>query len=840
MHVRVRPGVENGVWATAETVIHNTVNTKTRYVFSKVHPTTCTNTSLFRGVEPLVHRVLEGSHVTVMAYGQTGSGKTHSMLGTQQDEGIVPRAVKLLLGHSVQGRDTIALSVTEIYNDSVRDLLDPSCRELTLKDVGEMVSTDATMVPIATMADFASLSSQALGNRKTGVTNMNEHSSRSHMILTLEVRRGNRVASTMSLVDLAGSESASRANTKGVQLQEGGHINQSLLSLGNVVNAIVEGRAHVPYRESKLTRLLRHSLGGHGLTCIVCCVNPAKDNQDQTNTSLQFAQRAMKIKTDPVVQVTMPPLFMHQFAESAAGLSEDMPALCSHAYQRGLHDAFHNSLETAGVVLQHHTSHTALALHALNNCQRLLLAHEQLVGAEKLEALEQEYVRLKDAVASLQASRIVETKRAREQEVELETRRAKVSRLEKEFDVRSQAMDCEVAHWEYELAQARKAAVGEMDVLLAEESATRSMIGQEEATDFHTTASAMLALIGDEFAAQFEGRSGNAMSNEEATCGMRTIRTLCGIPAGAADAVCLQIFLETNAALARDIQDLEAAYAMVRDELDGGDVSTAHDLSKEAMVQRMRDLEDEERELKEQCVHSSRETSRLRVQETMSAAGGRRLLHVPTSSEALVNLTPPLSHVTPSRRGVDDTAHVSLLLQTPPHQHSLPPRPSTAPNYQSPYSQRAMAAGRSPAVTPKAAAVKSPRVFRSPAKPPQHPASRATGAEGAATIRLEVRSAIDVIRAEREKLLLKSPPAAASPLGVKTSNAANSAPFMNASSPQKSLPLPPPSISEVALRRRADGQRMPAGAGAYHLSFSPQLDVKMHESKPAAGAGRRT
>ncbi|CUG86264.1 kinesin, putative [Bodo saltans] len=476
VHVRVRPGVENSVWATAETVIHNVTNSKSRFVFSKVHPTTCTNTSLFRGVEPLVHRALEGSHVTVMAYGQTGSGKTHSMLGTPDDEGIVPRAVKLLLQQSVPGRDAIALSVTEIYNDTVRDLLDPYCKELTLKDgVGDMVTTDATMVPIQALSDFTRYSSQALGNRKTGVTNMNEHSSRSHMILTLEVRRGNRAVSTMSLVDLAGSESSSRANTKGVQLQEGGHINQSLLSLGNVVNAIVEGRSHIPYRESKLTRLLRHSLGGHGLTCIVCCVNPARDNQDQTNTSLQFAQRAMKIKTDPVVQVTMPPLFMHQYVEGSMLLQEDIEVLCRVAYQRGLCDAFHSSVETAGAILTQSTSHTALALHALANCQRLLLASDQIAGAEQIDALEQEYVRLKDAVASLQASRSAETKRARENEVELESRRAKVSRLEREFDARTQEMDCELANWEYELSAARQAAVSEVDVLLAEESATRAM-----------------------------------------------------------------------------------------------------------------------------------------------------------------------------------------------------------------------------------------------------------------------------------------------------------------------------------------------------------------------------
>ncbi|CUG86265.1 Hypothetical protein, putative [Bodo saltans] len=235
------------------------------------------------------------------------------------------------------------------------------------------------------------------------------------------------------------------------------------------------------------------------------------------------------------------------------------------------------------------------------------------------------------------------------------------------------------------------------------------------------------------------------------------------------------------------------------------------------MSRRIASLEREERDLKMNIAHSTQEAARAQIQETMSVAK-RRLLHVPATMDPVPLMS---SHVTPVRRAPDDSQH-SQVLQTPPHQHSLPPRPSTAQNYVSPYSQKAIAVGRSPANTPKAALAKSPRMFqRSPAKAPPLPQGR-IGVESAATIRSEVRSVIDVIRAEREKLLLQSPP---TPLSSKAQSTANSLP-LHAVGPQK-VPPPPPTSSDavgIAARRRVER------GGAYYLSFSPQLDIKMHDS----------
>jgi hypothetical protein len=847
VHVRVRPGVEHSVWATAETVIHNTVNTKSRYVFSKVHPTTCTNTSLFRGVEPLVYRAFEGSHVTVMAYGQTGSGKTHSMLGSAQDEGIVPRAVRLLLSQVTPERDTVALSITEIYNDSVRDLLDASCRELQVKDgVGDTVTTDATVVPIHSMSDFTRISSQALGNRKTGVTNMNEHSSRSHMIMTLEVRRGNRTASTMSLVDLAGSESASRANTKGVQLQEGGHINQSLLSLGNVVNAIVEGRSHIPFRESKLTRLLRHSLGGRGLTCIVCCVNPSRDNQDQTNASLLFAQRAMKIKTDPVVEISVPPYFSHQFARGAAALRQDVPELCSETYRRGLSDTFHGAFDTAGSILTHHTSQTALVHHALDTCQRLLIAHDQAQGAESMDALEQEYVRLKDTVNALNASRNTETKRAREQEVELEARRAKVSRLEKNFDVRAQELDCTLGQWEYELSEAKKTAVTEVGLLTDEELTSRVMIEHEATSNFITLTSLEIGFVNnllENFAGVTATLGTHQNESKVSAVDLAEVYAYCGIPAGSSDEICHQLVCASNASMDRDVEDLDGAYGMVQGELFDHDGGSANELTRDELENMIQRKEIEEMELKATRVVNSRETSRVRVQDTLTASGGRRLLFVPPTETTSSSNT--LSHRTPTRRPMDEPQPHAHALQTPPQQGTVQYNSGARPsmvnqNYLSPYSQRAIAAGRSPVATPKAKASPSAQRQKAARSNPH------AGDREAAGIRMEVRSAIDMIRAEREKLLVKSPAqadahlsaVAASPLGTKSNSTANTSSAQQAKPPLR--PTPTEQQEEeafgIAARRRVENEapRPAAERGLYYLSLSPQLDIAMHSSKPSS------
>ncbi|PWV02718.1 putative kinesin [Trypanosoma cruzi] len=150
VHVRLRPHVPNGVWSSAETVLYSTHNPNTRYVYNKVHHIGTSNQSIFQGMEALVHAGFDGKNVTVMAYGQTGSGKTYSMNGCEADPGIVPRTAKLLLDLRTKFPGTqIVIYFTEIYNESVKDLLEPQRGELGLHDAPDGgVYFDKKSVPL--------------------------------------------------------------------------------------------------------------------------------------------------------------------------------------------------------------------------------------------------------------------------------------------------------------------------------------------------------------------------------------------------------------------------------------------------------------------------------------------------------------------------------------------------------------------------------------------------------------------------------------------------------------------------------------------------------------------
>ncbi|KEG11789.1 kinesin [Trypanosoma grayi] len=481
VHVRIRPHVPNGVWSSAETVLYSTHNPNTRYVYNKVHHIGTTNHAIFQGIEALVHAGFDGKNVTVMAYGQTGSGKTHSMNGTDTDPGVVPRTAKLLLDlrKNFPGTHIVAY-FTEIYNESVKDLLEPQRGELALHDAPDGgIYFDKKSVPIETLEDFVKLQSVAERNRKYGVTNLNDHSSRSHMILTFEINRGNRQVSTINLVDLAGSESASRANTDGVLLREGGFINKSLLTLGNVVDAIVEKRPYVPYRDAKLTRILRNCLGGSGMTFILCCVNPSHENFEQTVASLRFTQRAMKIKNDPVMVLNMPPLFTHQYGMGAEELVCGFRDLCDAHYQRGLRDAFMYTGNTMSSVVSHFDGQISDSLHAMANAQRLLIAHDHAMAVDQVGRLYNQLHEL--SRQRLQSKDIEEHERKRQRDTagEIDARKEKIARLEAEVKEKNADADTELAGWEYQLYEARQRRLTPLELLLTTEKARRCRVQYE-------------------------------------------------------------------------------------------------------------------------------------------------------------------------------------------------------------------------------------------------------------------------------------------------------------------------------------------------------------------------
>ncbi|XP_077548507.1 osmotic avoidance abnormal protein 3-like [Haemaphysalis longicornis] len=268
-------------------------------------------------VYPIVESVSEGYNGTVFAYGQTGCGKSFSMQGTArapQQKGIIPRSFEHVF-EAIAAADSskylVHASYLEIYNEDVRDLLagDPR-KKLDLKehpDKGVYVP-GLSLEPVHDVASCESVMERGWRNRSVGATLMNADSSRSHSIFTIHVEQmeltGKKSirSGKLNLVDLAGSERQTKTGASGERLREATKINLSLSALGNVISALVDGRSkHIPYRDSKLTRLLQDSLGGNTRTLMLACISPADDNYDETLSTLRYASRAKNIQNRPCV-----------------------------------------------------------------------------------------------------------------------------------------------------------------------------------------------------------------------------------------------------------------------------------------------------------------------------------------------------------------------------------------------------------------------------------------------------------------------------------------------------------------------------------------------------------
>ncbi|KAF5892965.1 chromosome-associated kinesin KIF4A, partial [Clarias magur] len=277
-------------------------------------------------VSPLLSGLFKGYNATVLAYGQTGSGKTFSMGGTytsaQENEptvGVIPRVVRKIFQEKVKSSDReflLTVSYLEIYNEEILDLLCTSkdkpvisIREDPKEGIKIVGLTEREVFNAQEMVGCLETGNSA---RTVGSTAMNAASSRSHAIFTisLEQRRGgdknDAMVSKLHLVDLAGSERQKKTKAEGDRLKEGISINRGLLSLGNVISALGdEGKkgTFVPYRDSKLTRLLQDSLGGNSHTLMIACISPADSNIEETINTLRYADRARKIKNKPVLNV---------------------------------------------------------------------------------------------------------------------------------------------------------------------------------------------------------------------------------------------------------------------------------------------------------------------------------------------------------------------------------------------------------------------------------------------------------------------------------------------------------------------------------------------------------
>ncbi|KAB0359371.1 hypothetical protein FD754_003527 [Muntiacus muntjak] len=282
---------------------------------------------------PLVEGVTEGYNGTIFAYGQTGSGKSFTMQGLPDPachRGIIPRAFEHVF-ESVQCAENtkflVRASYLEIYNEDVRDLLGADAKQkLELKEHPEkgVYVKGLSMHTVHSVAQCERIMEAGWKNRAVGYTLMNKDSSRSHSIFTISIEiyamdergKDHLRAGKLNLVDLAGSERQSKTGATGERLKEATKINLSLSALGNVISALVDGRCrHIPYRDSKLTRLLQDSLGGNTRTLMLACLSPADSNYDETLSTLRYANRAKNIRNKPRINEDPKDALLREYQE---------------------------------------------------------------------------------------------------------------------------------------------------------------------------------------------------------------------------------------------------------------------------------------------------------------------------------------------------------------------------------------------------------------------------------------------------------------------------------------------------------------------------------------------
>eukprot|EP00960_Hanusia_phi_P053446 762078-Hanusia_phi.AAC.2 len=263
----------------------------------------------------IIISALEGQNGTIFVYGQTSSGKTHTMQGSESQPGIVPHGISFIFNeikHRANSQEfLVRCSYIEIYNENITDLLNPKNSNLKLhtNPKGGVYVGNVTEPVIANAQQAMELISKGAANRQVGETKMNEASSRSHSIFRMVIECRNKSDSSgavmvgeLNMVDLAGSERQSQTQATGARLKEGANINKSLLTLGNVIAKLSEGeQSHVPYRDSKLTRILERALGGNSRTSIICTITPAAVHSEETLSTLKFATRAKTIKNTVTV-----------------------------------------------------------------------------------------------------------------------------------------------------------------------------------------------------------------------------------------------------------------------------------------------------------------------------------------------------------------------------------------------------------------------------------------------------------------------------------------------------------------------------------------------------------
>ncbi|KAJ3300041.1 Kinesin-like protein kif3a [Borealophlyctis nickersoniae] len=334
------------------------------FTFDSVFDITSTQQEVYnKTARPIIESVLAGYNGTIFAYGQTGTGKasakkkfnpadptmrapqTFSMEGVRdvpELRGIIPNSFEHIFAEiALSGSATqflVRASYLELYNEEIRDLLNPKAGKLEIKeraDIGIYVKDLRTFV-IKDVEEMDRLMSFGNKNRSVGATEMNARSSRSHSIFSITVEAADQGgdgqehirAGKLHLVDLAGSERQSKTGAAGERLKEATKINLSLSALGNVISALVDGKSsHIPYRDSKLTRLLQDSLGGNAKTLMVATLSPASYNYDETVSTLRYASRAKNIKNKPKINEDPKDAMLREFQEEIKRLKAQLESI---------------------------------------------------------------------------------------------------------------------------------------------------------------------------------------------------------------------------------------------------------------------------------------------------------------------------------------------------------------------------------------------------------------------------------------------------------------------------------------------------------------------------------
>ncbi|KAL1006757.1 hypothetical protein UPYG_G00076470 [Umbra pygmaea] len=290
------------------------------FTFDRVFGSNTTQEQMYKAsAQMIVKDVLEGYNGTIFAFGQTSSGKTHTMEGILHDSenmGIIPRIVQDIFNYIYSMDENlefhIKVSYFEIYLDRIKDLLDVTKNNLSVHEDKNRVPyvKGCTERFVCSPEEVMDTIDEGKANRHVAVTNMNEHSSRSHSIFQINVKQENtateqKLSGKLYLVDLAGSEKVGKTGAEGAVLEEAKNINKSLSALGNVISALAEGSTYVPYRDSKMTRILQDSLGGNCRTTMVICCSPSSYNEAETKSTLMFGQRAKTIKNTVCLNVEL-------------------------------------------------------------------------------------------------------------------------------------------------------------------------------------------------------------------------------------------------------------------------------------------------------------------------------------------------------------------------------------------------------------------------------------------------------------------------------------------------------------------------------------------------------